>query len=218
MARGDGGCGSVGQVERSRRAIPVREPDHVCDLETLPQAALVYRLSGDYNPLHADPEVARSVGFDRPILHGLCTFGVAGHAILKACCDYDPGRIRSTFVRFTAPVFPGETIVHDWPDEALKSHGLDQRTAVVTLTHDTKLDDPAIMIALRSKIFYLGCLGSNKTHGKRVERLKAAGFSDDEIARIHAPVGLDIGAKSPAEIAISIMAEMTERLRRPGAA
>ena len=110
VARGDGGCGTVGKVERSRRAIPVRDADYVCDLATLPQAALVYRLSGDYNPLHADPEVARSVGFDRPILHGLCTFGVAGHAILKTCCDYDPARIRSTFVRFTAPVFPGETI------------------------------------------------------------------------------------------------------------
>ena len=67
-------------------------------------------MSGDYNPLHADPEVARSVGFDRPILHGLCTFGIAGHAILRTCCDYDPDRILSTSVRFTAPVFPGETI------------------------------------------------------------------------------------------------------------
>lgn len=111
--------------------------------------------------------------------------------------------------------FPDETILHDWPDEALAALGLDERTAVVTLTHDTKLDDPAIMKALRAPIFYLGCLGSKKTHAKRVERLKAAGFSDAEIGRIDAPVGLDIGAKSPAEIAISIMAEMTERLRRP---
>lgn len=110
VARGDGGCGSIGEANRARRAIPVRDPDYVCDLPTLPQAALIYRLSGDYNPLHADPEVARSVGFDRPILHGLCTFGIAGHAILKSCCDYDPDRIRSTSVRFTAPVFPGETI------------------------------------------------------------------------------------------------------------
>jgi len=110
VCRGDGGCGSFGEVERTRRAIPVRDPDYVCDLATLPQAALLYRLNGDYNPLHADPEIARSAGYDRPILHGLCTFGVAGHAILKSCCDYDPTRIRSTFVRFTAPVFPGETI------------------------------------------------------------------------------------------------------------
>ncbi len=111
--------------------------------------------------------------------------------------------------------FPGETIVHDWPDEALKSHGLDARTAVVTLTHDTKLDDPAIRTAISSPVFYLGCLGSNKTNGARTARLQEAGFTADQIARIHGPVGLDIGAKSPAEIAISIMAEMTDRLRRP---
>lgn len=111
--------------------------------------------------------------------------------------------------------FPGETITHDWPDDALKKHGLDARTAVVTLTHDSKLDDPAIQTALRSPIFYLGCLGSKKTHGLRAGRLKDAGFTEDEIARINGPIGLDIGAKSPAEIAIAIMAEMTEHLRRP---
>jgi acyl dehydratase len=110
VCRGDGGCGSIGEVERTRRAIPVPDPDFVCDLATLPQAALLYGLSGDCNPLHADPEVARSAGYDRPILHGLCTFGVAGHAILRSCCGYDPNRIRSTSVRFTTPVFPGETI------------------------------------------------------------------------------------------------------------
>ena len=110
VCRGDGGCGSIGEVDRTRRAIPVREPDYVCDLTTLPQAALLYRLNGDYNPLHADPEVAGIAGYDRPILHGLCTFGVASHAILKSCCDYEPDRIRTTSVRFTAPVFPGETI------------------------------------------------------------------------------------------------------------
>ena len=135
VARGDGGCGSIGEVSRTRRAIPVRDPDHVCDLPTLPQAALIYRLSGDYNPLHADPEVARSVGFDRPILHGLCTFGVAGHAILKTCCDYDPDRILSTSVRFTAPVFPGETIRTEmWEtDEGLsfRSRALERDTVVL---------------------------------------------------------------------------------------
>ena len=110
VCRGDGGCGSIGEVDRTRRAIPVRAPDYVCDLPTLPQAALLYRLNGDYNPLHADPEVARTAGYDRPILHGLCTFGIASYAILKSCCDYDPDRIRSTSIRFTAPVFPGETI------------------------------------------------------------------------------------------------------------
>ena len=85
----------------------------------------------------------------------------------------------------------------------------------MTLTHDPKLDDPAIAAALRSPAFYVGCLGSSRTHAKRVERLRAAGFGEDEIARIHAPIGADIGAQSPAEIAIAILAEITERLRRP---
>jgi xanthine dehydrogenase accessory factor len=111
--------------------------------------------------------------------------------------------------------FPDTMISHDWPDEALSDFGLDTRTAVVTLTHDPKIDDPAIMSALRAPVFYLGCLGSTRTHAKRVERLRAAGFSDAEIARIHAPIGADIGAKSPAEIAIAILAQITERLRRP---
>ncbi|SLN22799.1 putative xanthine dehydrogenase subunit A [Pseudoruegeria aquimaris] len=110
--------------------------------------------------------------------------------------------------------FPGETILDDWPDAALNEHGLDARTAVVTLTHDPKLDDPAIRVALASDVFYLGCLGSTRTHAKRVARLTEAGFTEAQIARIHAPVGLDIGAKSPAEIAISIMAEITARLRK----
>jgi xanthine dehydrogenase accessory factor len=109
---------------------------------------------------------------------------------------------------------PGESIRHDWPDAALADIGLDARTAVITLTHDPKLDDPAISAALASDIFYLGCLGSTRTHAKRVARLQEAGFAEPDIARIHAPVGLDIGAKSPAEIAVSIMAEVTQALRR----
>ncbi len=110
--------------------------------------------------------------------------------------------------------FPGETIVNDWPDEALLAHGLGPRTAVVTLTHDPKIDDPAIVTALKSGVFYLGCLGSTRTHAKRVTRLQEAGFTDAQIARIHGPVGLAIGAKSPAEIAIAIMAEITQILRQ----
>ena len=88
----------------------MRAPDQVCDLRTLPQAALIYRLSGDYNPLHAEPSVAASVGFRQPILHGLCTYGVAGYAILKTICAHDPARLRRLNVRFSAPVYPGETI------------------------------------------------------------------------------------------------------------
>ncbi|PKP84084.1 MAG: XdhC/CoxI family protein [Alphaproteobacteria bacterium HGW-Alphaproteobacteria-2] len=114
----------------------------------------------------------------------------------------------------SAARFPGETIVSDWPDAALAALALDARTAVVTLTHDPKLDDPAIMAALRAPVFYLGCLGSTRTHGKRVARLTGAGFTEAEIARIHAPVGLDIGARSPAEIAVAVLAEVTLALRR----
>ena len=110
--------------------------------------------------------------------------------------------------------FPGERIVEDWPDEALDAIGLDARTCVVTLTHDPKLDDPAILRALRSEVFYLGCLGSSRTHAKRVARLKDAGFSADDIGKIHAPVGLDIGAQGPGEIAVSVMAEVVQRLRQ----
>ncbi|MEO0719613.1 MAG: XdhC family protein [Pseudomonadota bacterium] len=111
--------------------------------------------------------------------------------------------------------FPGETLSHQWPDAALEQLGLDPHTAVVCLTHDAKLDDPALIRALRSDAFYVGALGSPRTHAKRVERLKAEGLTDAEIGRLHAPIGLDIGAKSPAEIAVSILAQITERLRRP---
>ena len=109
--------------------------------------------------------------------------------------------------------FPGTEIWREWPDEAMRRHGLDARVAVVTLTHDPKLDDPAIFETLSSEAFYLGCLGSAKTHAKRIERLREQGVGEEAISRIHAPVGLDIGAKSPAEIALAVLAEITARLR-----
>ena len=109
--------------------------------------------------------------------------------------------------------FPGEAVSQDWPDEALEGFGLDARTAVVTLTHDPKLDDPAIIAALNSDVFYLGCLGSTRTHAKRLERLRAAGLSDAQLARIHAPVGLNLGARTPAEIALATLAQITLALR-----
>jgi len=111
--------------------------------------------------------------------------------------------------------FPGRVLVHDWPDQALEAHGLDLRTAVVTLSHDPKIDDPALISALGSEVFYIGALGSSRTHAKRIARLRERGFGEAEIARIDAPIGQDIGARSPAEIAIAIMSQMTERLRRP---
>ncbi|MCH8113265.1 MAG: XdhC family protein [Proteobacteria bacterium] len=111
--------------------------------------------------------------------------------------------------------FPGMTVLSDWPDDALNTLAPDARTAVVTLTHDPKLDDPALEVALSSDAFYVGSLGSKKTHAARLERLRRAGFGEDALARINGPVGLAIGAKSPAEIAVSIMAQITERLRTP---
>ena len=127
---------------------------------------------------------------------------------------YDPVLIDPRGAFGSDSRFPGETILDDWPDEALTRLAPDARTAIITLTHDPKLDDPAIRVALASGAFYLGCLGSKKTHARRVERLQEAGFSAGDIARIHAPVGLDIGAKSPAEIAVSILAQVTQRLRQ----
>ena len=112
--------------------------------------------------------------------------------------------------------FPGVTLNRDWPDAALAKLSPDSRTALVTLTHDPKLDDPALSIALRSEAFYIGALGSKKTQAARAQRLRQAGFGQNEIARLHAPVGLDIGARSPAEIAVSIMAQITARLRNAG--
>lgn len=122
VCRGDGGCGSRGEAPRRLRDLPERAPDLVCDLPTLPQAALLYRLNGDLNPLHVDPEVAGQAGFARPILHGLCTFGVAGHALLRSCCGYDAGRLRHMAVRFSAAVYPGETLRTEiWRDGATLS-------------------------------------------------------------------------------------------------
>lgn len=115
----------------------------------------------------------------------------------------------------SAARFPGVAVRTEWPDQALEQLTPDTRTAVVTLTHDPKLDEPALAVALRSPAFYVGALGSRKTHAARLERLRALGLGAEKLARIHAPVGLAIGARSPAEIAISILAEVTERLRRP---
>lgn len=110
FCRGDGGFGGGDEAPPSPPAVPEGPPEQVCDLPTLPQAALIYRLSGDYNPLHADPDVAAKGGFPRPILHGLCTYGVAGHALLRTYCDYNPSTLTEISVRFSSPVYPGETI------------------------------------------------------------------------------------------------------------
>jgi xanthine dehydrogenase accessory factor len=116
----------------------------------------------------------------------------------------------------TVERFPGVALSHDWPDEALARDPLTLRSALVALTHDPKIDDPALVTALRSECFYIGALGSKKTHAARLGRLAEQGWNEEELARIRGPVGLAIGARSPAEIAISILAEMTMRLRADG--
>ena len=132
----------------------------------------------------------------------------AGYAVVVC----DPRRAFADAARF-----PAVEVSTEWPDDALKRLGTDHRTAVVTLTHDPKIDDPALEVAVRAPVFYIGALGSRRTHGKRLERLREKGFAEDELARIHAPIGLAIGARSPAEIAVSIMAEVTQVRRVPPA-
>jgi len=124
----------------------------------------------------------------------------------------DPRRAFATPERF-----PGFEVTHDWPDEALARLKPDAGTAIVTLTHDPKLDDAALSVALKSPAFYIGSLGSRKTHAARLHRLEKLGFGESELARIHGPVGLDIEAETPAEIAIAILAEITQ-IRRKAAA
>jgi acyl dehydratase len=103
--------------------VPKTAPDYEVELPSLPQSALIYRLSGDYNPLHVDPEVAGAAGFTKPILHGLCTFGMAAHAVLKACVGYDTERIKSMAMRFTAPVYPGESVLFQiWRASSQRLH------------------------------------------------------------------------------------------------
>jgi len=127
---------------------------------------------------------------------------------------YDPVLIDPRGSFGSAARFPGETILDDWPDEGVSAVGLDSRTALMLLTHDPKLDDPALELALASPCFYIGALGSTRTHAKRIERLTSKGFDETQLARIHGPVGLDIGAAGPSEIAVSILAQMTRVLRR----
>ena len=136
--------------------------------------------------------MAREVGFDMTIV--------------------DP---RTAFA--TAERFPGVTVLAEWPDAALPRVGVDAYTAFLALTHDPKIDDPGLDAALNAGCFYIGALGSRKTHAGRVARLQARGFSDTAIDRIHAPIGLDIGAISPAEIAVSILGEIIHALRQPDA-
>ena len=128
--------------------------------------------------------------------------------------DYKPIVIDPRGAWATEARFPGVELSTEWPDEAMERLKPDRATAVVALTHDPKIDDPALISALRSDCFYIGALGSRRTHAKRLERLAAEGFGENELSRIHGPIGLNIGAISQAEIAVSIIGEITQVLRR----
>lgn len=141
FCRGDGGFGGTKPPPVTQAIRLTRPPDATCELKTLPQAALLYRLSGDYNPLHANPEAARRAGFTMPILHGRCTFGVVGHALLQSVYDYDPLRLKSMEVRFVSPVYPGETIrVEVWKEQnAIRFRALAAERDQVVLDHGKAL-------------------------------------------------------------------------------
>jgi len=131
--RGDGGFGGPSGPVRPLHPVPDTPPDHVVDLPTRPEQALIYRLNGDDNPLHSNPEVAAAAGFPRPILHGLCTLGVVGHALLRTCCNYDPARFHTLDLRFSAPVYPGETIRTEiWNNGAFQARVVERDVLVVS--------------------------------------------------------------------------------------
>ena len=223
VGMGDGPELALIEVLTARRA--AREPVvYAVNCETWER-----RLVGNDDPLATAAQAARVAdksGFDgawflavhNPPLR-MIVVGAVHIAqpllVMARQAGYDPVLIDPREAFGAQHRFPGETISNDWPDDAVRAAGIDTRTALVTLSHDPKIDDPALIEGLRSKAFYIGALGSTRTHAKRHTRLTEAGFSAQEIARIHAPIGSDIGAKSPAEIAVSILAQITERLRRP---
>ena len=134
--RGDGGFGGPMGLVAAPHTMPERAPDVTIDLNTRPEQALLYRLNGDDNPLHADPALAAKAGFPRPILHGLCTFGVVGHALLRGLLDYDATKLRKMAARFTAPVFPGETIRTEiWHDGSFRARVVERDVIVMNNGH-----------------------------------------------------------------------------------
>ena len=145
FCRGDGGFGQGDASPEPLPATPDGDPDLRCELRVAPNAALLYRLNADPNPLHVDPEVARRAGYPRPILHGLCSYGVAAHAIVKSCCDYDASRLTSLNTRFSAPVYPGETLQCDiWrqPDGQIQFLARSRERNVVVMSHGTATVQP----------------------------------------------------------------------------
>jgi xanthine dehydrogenase accessory factor len=135
-------------------------------------------------------------------------------APIARLADFDMTIVDPRTAFATPERFPDVRLVAEWPQAVLPDMKLDRYTAVALLTHDPKIDDPALEAALRADCFYIGALGSRKTHGKRLERMRAAGFGEAALARIHAPIGLDIGAVSPAEIAVAVLGEIVQGLRK----
>ena len=215
-----GGSLAVGDLETVTEARARRRPLAVLtNLESWakrlspPNEALAARFRADQSGV----EGAEFVAIHNPPLRMIVVGAVhIAQALVPMArsCGYDCLIVDPRGAFATEDRFPGHRISTDWPDAALTAFGIDGRTAVVTLTHDPKLDDPALKVALASDAFYIGCLGSTRTHAKRIARLTEAGFSPAALARLHAPVGLAIGARTPAEIALSILAQITSVLRR----
>jgi xanthine dehydrogenase accessory factor len=215
-----GGSLAVGDLEAITEARARRRPLAVLtNLESWakrlspPTEALAARFRADQSGV----EGAEFVAIHNPPLRMIVVGAVhIAQALVPMArsCGYDCLIVDPRGAFATEDRFPGHRISTDWPDAALTAFGIDGRTAVVTLTHDPKLDDPALKVALASDAFYIGCLGSTRTHAKRIARLTEAGFSPAALARLHAPVGLAIGARTPAEIALSTLAQITSVLRR----
>ncbi|MEJ0100801.1 MAG: XdhC family protein [Pseudomonadota bacterium] len=169
------------------------------------RAQVLVRESGEVLITPHNPPLRLIVVGAVHISESLCTMArETGYAVTLI----DP---RSAFLR--PERFPGVTLLDQWPDEAFATLNPDARTAIVLLTHDPKIDDPALLAVLPTPAFYVGALGSTRTHAKRLQRLADAGVAEASRARIHGPAGLDIGARTPAEIAISVLAQMTQQLR-----
>lgn len=207
--------GALVAARAARRAVA-----YVCDPETgggeIVENGFEERFLRDLSGREPD---GRFVAVHNPPLRMIVVGAVhIAQALLPMArvAGFDPILIDPRSAFGNAARFPGETLVEEWPDEALEALGVDARTAVVALTHDPKLDDPALQVAIRSEAFYVGALGSSRTHAKRVARLRAAGFAEEEITRISGPVGLDIGAANPGEIAVSVLAEVVAALRGKG--
>ncbi|MDD9879127.1 MAG: XdhC family protein [Magnetovibrio sp.] len=180
-------------------------------------AEITQRLTGDRSGIvEADGAAGRFVHVFNPPLRLFIVGAVhIAQALSRIAAEagYDVTVIDPRDTWGTVERFPGVRLDRRWPSAALEAAALDARSAVVTLCHDPKLDDPALLVAVKSDAFYIGSLGSRRTHAKRLERLRAEGVGDTELQRVHGPVGLDIGAQTPAEIAVATMAQLTAALR-----